>query len=174
MSKRAIFNVRTIHRTAALAAGAGVIALAGSGVASAASPSWVSPIDGDYTFTGKYNQGGARWAAKHSGQDFAVPTGTKVHAAHGGTVVEAGWGGAYGNNIVVKHSDGVYTQYAHLSKFDVKLGDKVKTNEVIANSGSTGNSSGPHLHFEVRTTPNYGSAVDPVAFLTKKGVKLHG
>ncbi|NGN69783.1 M23 family metallopeptidase [Streptomyces sp. A7024] len=173
MSKHAIFSARTFKRTAALAAGAGVIALAGSGVANAA-PSWVSPIDGKYQFSAGYDQGGARWAHKHSGQDFAVSTGTKVHAVHGGTVVEAGWGGAYGNNIVVKHSNGVYSQYAHLSKFDVKLGDKVKTNEVIALSGNTGNSSGPHLHFEIRTTPNYGSAVNPVDFLKDKGVKLHG
>ncbi|MEV6109748.1 M23 family metallopeptidase [Streptomyces sp. NPDC051940] len=191
MSKHAKFSARTAKRAGALVAGAGVLALAGGGVASAASAagvaeasktakpaagakSWVSPIKGKYTFTGKYNQGGARWAAKHSGQDFAVSTGTKVHSVHGGTVVEAGWGGAYGNNIVVKHKNGLYSQYAHLSKINVKTGEKIKTSEVIGLSGSTGNSSGPHLHFEIRTTPYYGSAVNPVNFLTDKGVKLHG
>lgn len=177
MSKHAKFSART---RAAVAVGAGLaIAVSGAGVANAAGhakapnkSSWVSPISGKVTFSAGYNQGGARWAHKHSGQDFAVSTGTKVHAVHGGTVVEAGWGGAYGNNIVVKHSNGVYSQYAHLSKFDVKLGQKVSTNQVIALSGNTGNSSGPHLHFEVRTTPYYGSAVNPLVFLQSKGVKF--
>jgi murein DD-endopeptidase MepM/ murein hydrolase activator NlpD len=117
------------------------------------------------------------WAHKHSGQDFAVPQGTEVVAAHGGTVVKAGGNGAgdgpaYGNAIVIKHGNGTYSQYAHLSRIDVKVGQIVATGQHIALSGNTGNSSGPHLHFEIRTTPNYGSAVDPVAFLHSKGVTV--
>jgi murein DD-endopeptidase MepM/ murein hydrolase activator NlpD len=178
---------RTAPHTARslVVAGAG-IALAVTGTAGAASaaghaeapgkaPSkaaWVSPVHGKAKFTAGFNQGGARWAHKHSGQDFAVQTGTKVHAVHTGTVVEADWGGAYGNNIVIKHGNGLYTQYAHLSKFDVKVGEKVNTDEVIARSGNTGNTSGPHLHFEVRKTPYYGSAVSPIPFLKDKGVKF--
>ncbi|CAL9491542.1 M23 family metallopeptidase [Streptomyces sp. enrichment culture] len=137
---------------------------------------WVKPVNG-YTLTASYNQGGAMWTSKHSGQDFAVPVGTPVKAAHSGVVVKAGPNGggdgpAYGNAIVIKHSNGTYSQYAHLSKINVKLGSKVKTGQSIARSGNTGNSSGPHLHFEIRTTPNYGSSVNPATFLRAEGVVL--
>ncbi|MFI1938119.1 M23 family metallopeptidase [Streptomyces purpureus] len=137
---------------------------------------WVKPVTG-YTLTASFNQGGAMWSHKHSGQDFAVPVGTPVKAAGAGTVVKAGPNGggdgpAYGNAIVVKHANGKYSQYAHLSKINVKIGQKVKTGQTIALSGNTGNSSGPHLHFEVRTTPNYGSALNPAAFLRSNGVTI--
>ncbi|KUL70004.1 MULTISPECIES: M23 family metallopeptidase [unclassified Streptomyces] len=138
--------------------------------------SWVAPVK-KYTKSASFMQNGARWAHKHSGQDFAVPTGTKVMAAHGGTVVKAGGNGAgdgpaYGNAIVIKHGNGTYSQYAHLSRIEVKIGQVVKTGQEIAKSGNTGNSSGPHLHFEIRKTPNYGSAINPVAFLQAKGLKI--
>ncbi|WP_217165990.1 M23 family metallopeptidase [Streptomyces sp. AC512_CC834] len=138
--------------------------------------SWVDPVK-KYELSAGYAQSGGMWAHKHSGQDFAVPVGTNVVAAHGGTVVKAGGNGAgdgpaYGNAIVVKHGNGTYSQYAHLSKINVKIGQVVKTGQSIAKSGNTGNSSGPHLHFEIRTTPNYGSAVDPVSFLKSKGVTV--
>ncbi|MFC9282320.1 M23 family metallopeptidase [Streptomyces collinus] len=167
------------NRVAVLAAGAGVTAVLGAGVASAATPSaasWVDPVK-QYTLSASFMQDGSHWAHKHSGQDFAVPTGTEVLAAHGGTVVKAGPNGAgdgpaYGNAIVVKHGNGTYSQYAHLSRIDVKVGQVVKTGQHIALSGSTGNSTGPHLHFEIRTTPNYGSAINPVVFLKAQGVKV--
>ncbi|MER6769968.1 MULTISPECIES: M23 family metallopeptidase [Streptomyces] len=138
--------------------------------------SWKSPVK-KYTLTASYGTGGARWAAKHSGQDFAVPVGTPVSAVHTGTVVKAGPNGAgdgpaYGNAVVIKHSNGKYSQYAHLSKVNVKIGQKVKTGQKIALSGNTGNSSGPHLHFEIRTTPNYGSALNPAAFLRSVHVSI--
>ncbi|MEU7075048.1 M23 family metallopeptidase [Streptomyces narbonensis] len=141
-----------------------------------AAPSWVKPV-ATYTLTASYNQGGAMWAHKHSGQDFAVPVGTPVKAAGMGTVVKAGPNGggdgpAYGNAIVVKHANGTYSQYAHLSKIKVNVGQKVAAGQQIALSGNTGNSSGPHLHFEIRTTPNYGSAVNPAAFLRTHGVSI--
>ncbi|GAA4906776.1 M23 family metallopeptidase [Streptomyces coeruleoprunus] len=137
---------------------------------------WVKPVTG-YTLTASYNQGGAMWTNKHSGQDFAVPVGTPVKAAHSGVVVKAGPNGggdgsAYGNAIVIKHANGTYSQYAHLSKINVFVGKKVKTGQLIGLSGNTGNSSGPHLHFEIRTTPNYGSAVNPAAFLRAEGVLI--
>ncbi len=134
-------------------------------------PSWVLPVSEPYTKTAGFADSGDRWSAKHSGQDFAVPTGTDVKAVHNGTVVTTGWGGAYGNRIVVEHSNGKYSQYAHLSKIGVAPGEQVNTGEQIAQSGSTGNSSGPHLHFEVRTTPAYGSGFDPVPFLENHGLK---
>ncbi|MDN3249115.1 M23 family metallopeptidase [Streptomyces sp. ZSW22] len=138
--------------------------------------SWVDPVK-NYELTASFAQNGGMWASKHSGQDFAVPIGTNVVATHGGTVVKAGGNGAgdgpaYGNAIVIKHGNGTYSQYAHLSKINVKIGQIVKTGQSIAKSGNTGNSSGPHLHFEIRTTPNYGSAVDPVSFLRSKGVTV--
>ncbi|KQX09201.1 peptidase [Streptomyces sp. Root431] len=141
-----------------------------------ATPSWVKPV-ASYTLSASYNQGGAMWAHKHSGQDFAVPTGTPVKAAGTGTVVKAGPNGggdgpAYGNAIVVKHANGTYSQYAHLSKIKVNVGQKVAAGQQIALSGNTGNSSGPHLHFEIRTTPNYGSSVNPAAFLRSHGVSI--
>ncbi|ORT58998.1 M23 family metallopeptidase [Streptomyces sp. CB03238] len=137
--------------------------------------SWVKPVTGGYTLTASFNQGGSMWSHKHSGQDFAVPVGTVVKAAHSGVVVKAGPNGggdgpAYGNAIVVKHANGTYSQYAHLSKINVHIGETVKTGETIARSGNTGNSSGPHLHFEIRTTPNYGSALNPAKFLRSEGV----
>jgi len=141
-----------------------------------ATPAWVKPVTA-YALSASFNQGGAMWAHKHSGQDFAVPVGTPVKAAGAGTVVKAGPNGggdgpAYGNAIVVKHANGTYSQYAHLSKIKVHIGQKVLVGQQIALSGNTGNSSGPHLHFEIRTTPNYGSAVNPAAFLRSHGVSI--
>ncbi|MGW7260279.1 M23 family metallopeptidase [Streptomyces sp. NPDC054834] len=191
-------------RAAALAAGVGASAVLGVGVASAAVPhaathtataaakpaakhaakpaakpaksaaAWVDPVK-KYTLSAGFDQAGSHWMHKHSGQDFAVPSGTDVVAAHGGTVVKAGGNGAgdgpaYGNAIVIKHADGQYSQYAHLSRIDVRAGQVVGTGQHIAKSGNTGNSTGPHLHFEIRTTPNYGSGIDPVPFLRAKGV----
>ncbi|MGW0883009.1 M23 family metallopeptidase [Streptomyces sp. NPDC002671] len=166
-------------RVAVLAAGVGATAVVGTGIASAAAPSstaWVDPVK-KYTLSAGFDQAGSHWIHKHSGQDFAVPTGTEVVAAHGGTVVKAGPNGAgdgpaYGNAIVIKHGNGIYSQYAHLSRVDIRIGQVVKTGQHIALSGSTGNSTGPHLHFEIRKTPDYGSAVDPVAFMRAQGVKV--
>lgn len=165
-------------RAAVLAVGLGASVVLGTGVASAATPaaSWVDPVK-SYTLSATFHQAGSMWQSTHSGQDFAVPSGTQVVAAHGGTVVKAGSNGAgdgsaYGNAIVIKHGNGTYSQYAHLSRIDVRVGQVVTTGQRIALSGDTGNSTGPHLHFEIRTTANYGSAVDPVAFLRAKGVTV--
>ncbi|WP_262063086.1 M23 family metallopeptidase [Streptomyces sp. STR69] len=176
-------------RVAVLAVGLGATAVLGTGVASAATASvapktvsaktaasWVDPVK-KYTLSASFAQAGGLWQSTHSGQDFAVASGTNVVAAHGGTVVKAGGNGAgdgaaYGNAIVIKHGNGTYSQYAHLSRIDVKVGQVVSTGQHIALSGNTGNSTGPHLHFEIRTTANYGSAIDPVAFLRGKGVTV--
>ncbi|MEV0257940.1 M23 family metallopeptidase [Streptomyces sp. NPDC050732] len=144
--------------------------------AAAQAAAWVDPVN-NYTLSASFGLGGSMWSHKHSGQDFAVPVGTAVESVHGGTVVKAGPNGAgdgpaYGNAVVIKHSNGTYSQYAHLSQIDVRVGQNVGTGQRIALSGNTGNSSGPHLHFEIRTTPNYGSAVDPVRFLSSVGVKV--
>ncbi|MEV6110009.1 M23 family metallopeptidase [Streptomyces sp. NPDC051940] len=142
-------------------------------VAAKAAPAtgWVTPVTAHFTFSAGYSQGGALWAHKHSGQDFAAPTGTPVHAAASGTVVTNGWGGAYGNQIVIRHANGMYTQYGHLSQSKVYTGQHVTAGSTIGLIGSTGNSTGPHLHFEVRTTPYYGSSVNPLNYLAGKGVR---
>ncbi|MFF4420654.1 M23 family metallopeptidase [Streptomyces sp. NPDC001549] len=137
---------------------------------------WDKPLE-KYTLSATFGKGGNMWSHKHSGQDFAAPVGTPVKAAAAGVVVKAGPNGggdgpAYGNAIVIKHANATYSQYAHLSKIQVKIGQKVNASQRIALSGNTGNSSGPHLHFEIRTTPNYGSAVNPVAFLRTNGVTV--
>ncbi|MEU5401188.1 M23 family metallopeptidase [Streptomyces sp. NPDC005963] len=141
-----------------------------------AASAWTKPVS-QYVVSATYGNAGNMWASKHSGQDFAVPTGTVVKSVGPGTVVKAGPNGAgdgpaYGNAVVVKHDGNTYSQYAHLSRVDVKIGQKVQGGQQIALSGNTGNSSGPHLHFEIRTTPNYGSAINPVSYLRSQGVTL--
>ncbi|MEU0170984.1 M23 family metallopeptidase [Streptomyces iakyrus] len=158
------------------AAKAAKAAAAKKAAAKKAAPSWVDPVK-KYKLSASFAQNGGMWQSTHSGQDFAVPSGTQVVAIRGGTVVKAGGNGAgdgpaYGNAVVIKHGNGTYSQYAHLSKVTVRAGQIVKTGQEIAKSGNTGNSSGPHLHLEIRTTPNYGSAIDPVKFLRAKGVKV--
>jgi murein DD-endopeptidase MepM/ murein hydrolase activator NlpD len=130
-----------------------------------------SPVDA--TPGTAYGKAGSAWSSGyHTGVDFPVPTGTSVRAVATGRVVSAGWAGAYGYEIVIRHDDGKYTQYAHLSALTVREGQTVSSGQRIARSGSTGNSSGPHLHFEVRTGPGYGSDVDPLAYLRRGGVSL--
>ncbi|MGW2561986.1 M23 family metallopeptidase [Streptomyces sp. NPDC001514] len=134
--------------------------------------SYTLPVAGSYISTG-YQAGGSVWSSgSHTGVDFHAPSGTSVVAVGMGTVVEAGWGGAYGNNIVIKMKDGTYTQYGHLSSIGVSVGQTVTPGQQIGLSGSTGNSMGPHLHFEARTSPDYGSDIDPVAYLRGHGVSV--
>lgn len=120
-----------------------------------------------------YRKAGSAWSkGYHTGVDFAVPTGTSVKAVAAGKVVTSGWGGSFGYQVVIRHADGRYTQYAHLSAISVKSGQSVGGGQRIGRSGSTGNSSGPHLHFEVRTGPGFGSDVDPVAYLRAGGIRI--
>ncbi|MFF7143220.1 MULTISPECIES: M23 family metallopeptidase [Streptomyces] len=133
---------------------------------------FVAPISHSYVSTG-YRAGGSLWSSgSHTGIDFHAATGTPVHAVGSGTVVETGWGGAYGNQIVIRMDDGTYTQYAHLSSIGVHVGERVVPGRGIALSGATGNVTGPHLHFEARTSPDYGSDIDPVAYLRSHGVNI--
>ncbi|MCW2871736.1 peptidoglycan DD-metalloendopeptidase family protein [Actinacidiphila oryziradicis] len=133
---------------------------------------YVAPVV-HYSLSTGYGVAGSLWASGyHTGQDFAVPTGTSVRAIAAGTVVTAGWGGAYGYQVVVRHSDGMYSQYAHLSSLTVRVGQSVTAGRQLGRSGSTGNTTGPHLHFEVRTDPEYGSDVNPVAYLRAHGVTI--
>ncbi|MGW8634824.1 transglycosylase family protein [Streptomyces sp. NPDC055793] len=131
----------------------------------------VAPVDG--AVGTPYHQSGSSWSkGYHTGVDFPVPTGTSIKSVAAGRVVSAGWGGSYGYQVVVRHSDGRYSQYAHLSAISVRDGQSVGAGQRIGRSGSTGNVTGPHLHFEVRTGPGFGSDVDPLAYLRAGGVRI--
>ncbi|MGW3012810.1 M23 family metallopeptidase [Streptomyces sp. NPDC001219] len=133
---------------------------------------FVAPVGDSYVSTAYKASSGLWSSGSHTGIDFHAASGTSVHAVGSGTVVEAGWGGSYGNNIVIKMNDGTYTQYGHLSSLGVSVGQKVTPGEQIGLSGATGNVTGPHLHFEARTGADYGSDIDPVAYLRGHGVNV--
>ena len=120
----------------------------------------IKPISG--TITSRY---GARWGSTHTGLDIAAPTGTTIVAAAPGTVTYSGNSGSgYGNYVKISHGNGVETLYAHCSKLYVKKGQTVARGEAIAAVGSTGNSTGPHLHLEIRLN---GVAQNPQLYLYK-------
>ena len=105
---------------------------------------------------------GMRWGRMHEGIDIGCAFGTPNRAAASGTVIYSGWLGGYGNLVVVDHGNGLSTAYAHASSLLVGVGQSVSRGETVSLVGSTGNSSGPHLHFEVRVN---GEAVDPLYYL---------
>lgn len=122
-------------------------------------PTYIKPISG-----GRFTSGfGRRWGRMHKGVDWGCPTGTTVFASCGGTVIQASYNGGYGNNVVISHPDGRMTRYAHNSKLLVKVGQKVEQGEPIALSGSTGRSTGPHVHFEIYIN---GVAVNPLKYIS--------
>ena len=127
-----------------------VVAPSGSGVLG-----W--PVSGPVT-----SGFGVRWGRMHEGIDIAVGEGTPVRAAAAGTVIYAGWMSGYGNLVAVDHGNGLSTAYAHNSSLAVSVGQSVAAGEIVSYSGNTGNSTGPHVHFEVRVD---GSAVDPLGYL---------
>jgi murein DD-endopeptidase MepM/ murein hydrolase activator NlpD len=106
--------------------------------------------------------------AMHTGLDFRAATGDPVRATANGKVVSAGWAGGYGRMVEIDHGNGLSTRYGHLSEIGVKVGDAIKIGQVIGAVGSTGRSTGPHLHYETRID---GEAVDPQKFL-RAGVRL--
>lgn len=130
---------------------------------------WTAPL-ASYQLSAGFGQAGGMWQNDHTGQDFAAPNGTPVKAVHSGTIKEAGWAGSYGYRIVLELDDGTELWFCHLSSMTKSAGDKVRTGDVIARVGSTGNSSGPHLHVEVR--PGGGDPVDPLPWLRAKGIDV--
>jgi murein DD-endopeptidase MepM/ murein hydrolase activator NlpD len=106
--------------------------------------------------------------AMHTGLDFRASTGDPVRATANGKVVSSGWAGGYGRMVEIDHGNGLSTRYGHLSEIHVKIGDRIKIGQVIGAVGSTGRSTGPHLHYETRIE---GEAVDPQKFL-RAGVRL--
>lgn len=111
----------------------------------------------------RYSSGfGSRWGRKHEGIDMALPVGSAVYATADGVVIYAGWQRGYGNVVKIQHELGIETRYGHLSKIHVTQGQRVSRGTRIADSGNTGRSTGPHLHYEVRVN---GTAVDPMKFI---------
>ncbi|MCX4665852.1 peptidoglycan DD-metalloendopeptidase family protein [Streptomyces sp. NBC_01381] len=132
---------------------------------------WVPPVE-TYELSAGFGSAGARWASRHTGQDFAVGIGAPVRSVGAGRVVKVSCGGAFGIEVVVEHEGGYYTQYAHLSAVTVDQGELVAPGQWVGQAGTTGNSTGPHLHFEVRLTPYLGSGIDPATWLAERGVPL--
>ena len=108
--------------------------------------------------------------AMHTGIDFRGTMGEPIHVTASGTVTSAGWSGGYGNMIEVEHGNGLATRYGHLSAIDVRVGQVVRIGQVIGRLGSTGRSTGPHVHYETRVN---GEAVNPAKFLNA-GEQLFG
>lgn len=121
------------------------------------SKGFIWPVNG--TVTSGFGQ---RWGRLHAGIDIAAPTGTPVRAAQAGIVIFAGSQGGYGNLVLIAHGNGIVTAYAHLSAFGAGEGATVSQGQTIGRVGSTGHSTGPHLHFEVRVN---GSPVNPMGYL---------
>jgi murein DD-endopeptidase MepM/ murein hydrolase activator NlpD len=109
-----------------------------------------------------------RAPAMHTGLDFRGGLGDPVRATAAGTVTQTGWNGGYGKMVEIDHGNGLSTRYAHLSSFEVKEGQIVRIGQIVGRVGSTGRSTGPHLHYETRID---GDAVDPQKFL-RAGIRL--
>lgn len=117
------------------------------------------PIYGGYRFTSPF---GYRWGRLHAGIDLAGPVGMQVHAPADGVVTAAEWENGYGNVVKIRHEFGVSTVYGHLSRIRVRPGQKVSRGDVIGDSGNTGRSTGPHLHYEIRVG---GDPINPMTFI---------
>ena len=130
--------------------------------------SWHLPTRG-YHLTARFGQAGGHWVSNHTGLDFAAPSGTPIFAVASGVITETGWAGSYGNRTVETLPDGTELWYAHQSEIGVKVGQQVLGGQTIGAVGSTGNTTGPHVHLEVR--PGGGDPVDPYQALIVHGVK---
>ena len=117
---------------------------------------------------------GSRWGTLHAGVDIAAPIGTPIYAPEGGVVVAAGPASGFGLAVALKHADGTITLYGHVNQFFVTMGQSVSTGQQIAEIGNRGQSTGPHLHFEVHTGGLYVNRVNPVPWLTARGISLGG
>ncbi len=127
---------------------------------------WVLPVK-TYTLSSPF---GMRWGVLHPGEDFACPVGTPVMAMSLGKVTYAGYAGGYGNKIEITYWDGTVSWYGHLSVIKTKVGDRVMPGDIVALSGNTGYSTGPHLHLEIH--PTQGAApIDPLPWLRAHGVR---
>jgi murein DD-endopeptidase MepM/ murein hydrolase activator NlpD len=128
-------------------------------------PLFVMPTKGIFT-----SGFGYRWGALHGGVDLAAPIGTPIYAASDGVVVDAGPTAGYGAWVKIRHSDGTVTLYGHVNTWNVQIGQRVMAGDQIATVGNRGNSTGPHLHFEVLL--NGVNRTDPVPWLATRGLSV--
>lgn len=126
-------------------------------------PTYIKPLAGG-TLSSGFGYRNFRGSENHFGVDWSTPTGTTVYASSAGTVTRAGWSSSYGYCVYIQHPDGIETRYAHNSKLLVSVGQYVKQGQSIALSGNTGDSTGPHVHFEVRVN---GTPVNPMTYLNR-------
>lgn len=136
-------------------------------IAKAAAPKVVLPTTG-FRLTARFGQGGSNWARNHTGLDFAAPLGTPIRSVLAGEVIAAEYAGAYGRQAKVRHADGTVTTYSHMSEFTVSPGDSVAAGDQVGSIGVTGNTTGPHLHFEVLLGGS--EQVNPEPWLSDHGV----
>jgi len=146
---------------------------------------WGLPVSpGAYHLTSRFGDCSSLWSHCHTGLDFAAPDGTPVHAVARGTITETEYAGAYGNRTIETLPNGTQLWYAHQSAFTVEVGDRVSAGEVIGAVGSTGNTTGPHVHLEVRprsgasaataggsAEDRAGEPIDPFRVLVQHGLK---
>ena len=125
----------------------------------------VTPATG--TFTSGY---GARWGAMHQGIDIANSLGSPIYAVMDGTVINAGPAQGFGNWVVIQHDGGEVSVYGHMAHYNVSVGQRVRAGEQIAQIGSEGYSTGPHLHFEIK--PDGATQVDPVPWFAQQGIRI--
>jgi murein DD-endopeptidase MepM/ murein hydrolase activator NlpD len=134
-----------------------------------AARAWHLPVTrGAYHLTAGFGQCSGLWSHCHTGLDFAAPEGTPIHAVAAGTITEVAWAGSYGNRTIERLPDGTELWYAHQSATAVSAGQKVSGGQVIGSVGSTGNTTGPHVHLEVRPRPD--EPVDPETALVRHGI----
>ncbi|WP_327703310.1 M23 family metallopeptidase [Streptomyces decoyicus] len=164
-----------LHAIATAAVGS-VLTLTASQVAHAApaapAGTWTHPTTTHHRISAAYGIRGTWRAGHHTGIDLAVRPGTRVRSVGAGTVVLARRSGAYGKAVTIRMKDGRYTLFGHLSRITVRPGQKVRARTRLGYSGSTGRSTGPHLHFEVRKSRRYGTDINPLIYLAKHGVRL--
>jgi murein DD-endopeptidase MepM/ murein hydrolase activator NlpD len=146
------------------ASGTAFAAALDSAVSAGTGSSFVKPLNGRVT-----SEFGPRWGTMHKGLDLAAAAGSPIRAVTGGTVRRADWNGGYGNAVIIDHGNGLSTLYGHAASLNVKPGQKVNAGDIIAKEGSTGDSTGPHLHFEVRVNDKQ---IDPRPWLTARGITL--
>ena len=127
---------------------------------------WLMPLRCNFQITTLFEM---RWGTMHFGVDLACPEGTPYYAAHAGTIKVAGWEGGYGYAIFIDHGNGVETVYGHSTGLNVKVGDHVEAGQLIGWVGTTGFSTGPHLHFEVNIN---GAHYNPMTFMLNHGVDI--
>jgi murein DD-endopeptidase MepM/ murein hydrolase activator NlpD len=137
--------------------------------ASARTATETAAVAGACPASGAISQG---YHSGHDGIDIANALGTPIHAADAGTVTHSGPASGYGQWIRISHADGSVTEYGHMYQRDVAVGDTVSAGQQIALMGSEGQSTGPHLHFEVHLDGGFGFGDDPVAYMSARGVAL--